>query len=104
MGLNYYADLKDAPWSDLSRKANIKTDNKLMAFSDSSRKYFPGTGKITGAYIIFYQCGIIEHGTYVPVPVDQSSAESVYNAACTAVTDLANFRMLIHELLRKIQI
>ena len=72
-----------------------------MNCSDSSWKDFPDTGRSTGAYIILYQGGTIEHGTHVPVPVSQSSAESQYNAACTAGMDLANFRMLIHELLNK---
>ena len=35
-GLNYYADLNDAPVTDLLRQASIKTKNRLMAFSDSS--------------------------------------------------------------------
>ena len=34
--LKYYADMDDAPVSDLSRKSSIKNDNQLMAFSDSS--------------------------------------------------------------------
>ena len=34
--LKYYADLKDAPVTDLSIQANINTKNHLMAFSDSS--------------------------------------------------------------------
>ena len=42
-----------------------------MNFSDSSWKYFPDTGRSTGAYIIFYQCGPIDHGTNVQGPVDQ---------------------------------
>ena len=70
-----------------------------MAFSDSSWQYFPVTGRSTGAYIIFYQDGVIYHCTYVPRPVAQSSAESEYNAACTAGMDLEHFRMLIHEFL-----
>ena len=68
-----------------------------MAFSDSSWKYCPDTGRSTGAYIIFYQGGTIDHGTHVPGPVAQSSAESEYNAACNAGMDLANSRRLIHE-------
>ena len=72
-----------------------------MAFSDSSWQDFPDTGRSTGAYIIFYQGGTIDHGTHVPVQVAQSSAESEYNASCTAGMDLAHFRMLIHELLNK---
>ena len=47
-----------------------------MAFSDSSWKDFPDAGRSTGEYIIFYQGGTIDHGTHVPGPVAQSSAES----------------------------
>ena len=72
-----------------------------MAFSDSSCQDCPDTGRSIGAYIIFYQGGIIEHGTHVPGLVQKSSAESDYNSACTAVMDLAHFGMLIHELLNE---
>ena len=82
--LKYYADLNDAPVTDLLRQANIKTKNHLMDFSGSSWQDCPDTGRSTGAYIIFYQCGPIDHGTHVPGPVAQSSAESDYNSACTA--------------------
>ena len=72
-----------------------------MDFSDYSWKYCPDNGRSIGAYIIFYQVGTIDHGTHVPGPVAKSSAESDYNAACTAGMALAHFRMLIHELLNK---
>ena len=99
----YYADLNDAPFTDLLRQANIKTNNNLMAFSGSSWQDCPDTGRSTGAYIIYYQGGPIDHGTHVPGPVAQSSSESDYNSACTAGMALAHFRMLVHELLMKIQ-
>ena len=57
LGLKYYADLNDAPVTDLLIKANIKTNKNLMAFSYSSWQDCPDTGKSTGAYIIFYQGG-----------------------------------------------
>ena len=79
----------------------IKTKNHLLAFSDSSWKDCPDTGRSTGAYIIFYQGGPIDHGTHVPGPVAQYIAESEYNAACTAGMALAHFRMLVHELLNE---
>ena len=101
MGLQYYADLNYAPVTDLLRQANIKTKNHLMDFSDSSWQDYPETGRSTGAYIILYQGGSIDHGTHVPGPVAQSSAESEYNAACTAGMALAHFRMLVHELLNE---
>ena len=97
MGLKYYADLNDAPVTDLLKLASIETKNHLMAFSDYSGQDFPETGRSTGAYIIFYQGGPIDHGTHVPGPVAQSSSESEYNAACTAGMALAHFMKLIHE-------
>ena len=101
LGLKYYADLNDARFTDLLRQANIKTKNHLMDFSDSSWQDCTDTGRSTEAYIIFYQGGPIDHGTHVPGPVAQSSAESEYNAACTAGMALAHFRMLVHELLNE---
>ena len=76
LGLKYYADMKDAPLSDLLRQDSIRTDNQLMDLSDFSWQDFPDTGISTGAYIIFYQGVPIDHGTHVPEPVAQSSAES----------------------------
>ena len=100
-GLKNYADLNDAPVTGLWGQASIKTNNHLMDFYDSSWQDCPHTGRSTWSYIIFYQGGPSNHGTYVQGPVAQFSAESEYNAACTAGMDLAHFRMLIHELLKK---
>ena len=50
---------------------------------------------------MFYHGGTIDHCKHVPVPVDQYSAESEYNASCTSVISLANFRMLNSKLLNK---
>ena len=99
--LKYYADMNDAPVTDLLRQSSIKTKNHLMDFSNSSWQDCPDTGRSTGAYIILYQYGLIYHGTHVPGLVAQYSAESEYNAYCTAVMALAHFIMLIHELLNK---
>ena len=73
MGLKYYADINDASVSNLLRQYGIKAENHLMDFSDSSWQDFSETGRIKGAYIIFYQGGTIDHGTHVPGPVAQSS-------------------------------
>ena len=72
-----------------------------MAFSDSSWQDCPDTRRSTGEYIIFYQGRPIYHGTHVPGPFAQSSAESEYNEACTLGMALAYFSMLIHELINK---
>ena len=69
LGLKYYADMNDAPVSELLRQASIKNENHLMDFSDSSWQDFPDTGRSTVSYIIFYQGGKIDHGTHVPGPV-----------------------------------
>ena len=74
MGSNYYADMKDEPLSDLLRQANIKTENQLMAFSDSSWQYCPHSCRSTGAYIIFYQGGPIDHGTHFSLPFSKLGA------------------------------
>ena len=63
--------MKDEPLSDLFRQANIRTGNQLMAFSDSSWQDFPYNGRSTGAYIIFYQGGKIDHDIHVPGTVAQ---------------------------------
>ena len=55
MGLQYYADMNDAPVTDMLRQASIKIENNLMVFSDSSWQDCPDTGINKGAYIIFYQ-------------------------------------------------
>ena len=101
LGLKYYADINDAPVTDLLIQENINTKNHLMAFSNSSWQDCPFTGRITRAYIILYQGGSIDHGTHVPGPVAQSSAESEYNATCTALMALARFRMVFHEFLNE---
>ena len=71
LGLKYYADINDAPVTDLLRQAIIKTENHLMTFSDYSWQDYPDTGRSIESYIIFYQGGPINHGTHVPGPVAQ---------------------------------
>ena len=101
LGLKYYVDMKDALLSHLSRQTNIKTDNQLMIFSDSSWKYFSENGRSKGAYIFFYKVGPMDHCTHIPGPVDPSSAESEYNEAYTSGMAVAHFRVSIHEFLNK---
>ena len=47
LGLKYYADMNDTPVTYLLVQDSIKTDNLLMAFSDSSWQYFPDAGRST---------------------------------------------------------
>ena len=62
-GLKYYADLNDAPVTDILRQANNKTKNHLMDFSDSSWQYCPDTVISTGAYIMGGDNDIIHTST-----------------------------------------
>ena len=101
LGLKNYSDMNDAPLSDLLIQYRIKTENKLMAFSNCSWQDCPDTGRSTGEYRTFYQSGPIDHVTHVPGTVAQPSAEIKYNAVCTSGMALAHFKMLIHELLDK---
>ena len=94
--LKYYADMRCAPLSELLRKSIIKTKNQLAAFSDFIWQDCPESGKRTGAYIIFYQIGIVDHVTHVPGPVYQLSEESEYNAACSSGIVLAHLSRLIN--------
>ena len=75
LGLKYYADINDAPVSELLKQASIKTENQLMDFSDSSCQYCPDAGRSTGSYILFYEVAPIDHGTHVPGTVSQSCEE-----------------------------
>ena len=100
LGLKY-ARIEDSHLSNLLRQASIKTENQMMLFSDSICQDCPDNGRRTGAYIVLYQGGPIDHCTHVTGPVAQSSDESEYNASCTALLSPANFRMLNNILLKK---
>ena len=71
LGLNYYANMKDAPLSDLLRQASINTENQLRDLYDSSWKDCPDTVRSTGLYIIFYQGRPIDHVIHVPGSVSK---------------------------------
>ena len=72
-----------------------------MVLSDSIWQDCPDIGRITGAYIVFYQVVPIYHCTHVPGPVSQSSNESDYNAACIPVMSQAYFRIINNWLFKK---
>ena len=76
LGLKYHANIEDTTMSDLLRQADINIEKQLMLLSDSSWQDCTDTGRSTGAYMVFYQNGNIDHCTHVPCPVAQSSADS----------------------------
>ena len=74
-----------------------------MVSSNYICQYCPDTVRSAGPYIIFFQGGFIDNLKYVSGTVAQSSSESDYNAAFTAVMALAHFKMLNNELMNKYQ-
>ena len=72
-----------------------------MVFYDSNWQDCQYTGIITGAYIVFYQGVPNDHFTHITGTVDQSSAYSEYNAACTSGMATTYFRVINNELLQK---
>ena len=46
LGLKYYANMNDAPVSDILIQSSIKTENQLMVFSDFSWQDVPDTGEV----------------------------------------------------------
>ena len=65
-----------------------------MLFSDYRLKYCPDTERITGAYVVIYQGGKIDHCTHIPYSVAQYSAESDYNPTCTEGMALSRFSIM----------
>ena len=57
LGLKYYADMNDAPVTDLLRQASIKTENHLMAFSDPSWKFFQTLEEVQENTLSFIKVG-----------------------------------------------
>ena len=94
LGLKYYANIDNSYISDLFTQARIKTENQLIMFSDSIWQDWTYTGRCTGAYIMFYQVGPIDHCTHVPGLVSWSISEIEYNEAFTAIMALESSRML----------
>ena len=69
--MKYYANIEDAPLSDLLIQAIINPDNQFMVFSDYKWQDCPDTGTSMGAFIVFFQGGTIDCCTHVTGPVDQ---------------------------------
>ena len=51
----------------------------MFTFSDSSWDDDHDTSISTGGYLIFYQGGVIDQSSNMPMPIAMSSAEAEYN-------------------------
>ena len=72
--LRYYAKIEDEPLFDILIQSIIKADNQLMVLYYYIWQDCTYNGKSTGAYIVFYQYGQIDHSTNFPGPVFQSGS------------------------------
>ena len=59
---------------------------------------FSGRLRLTSSYIIFYNGGIIDYGSTLPLSISMSSSESEYVAVCLACISVIHFRYLDDEL------
>jgi len=71
--------------------------SELIAFSDASWQDCPDTGRSTIGYMIFYQGGLVEATSTVPVPVAMSTCEAEYLGACNAAMSVAHLRMMVYD-------
>jgi hypothetical protein len=80
------------------RLNNITPSRNLFTFTDSSWDDDFDTSRSTGGYLIFYQGGVVDHSSNMPIPVAMSSAEAEYNQACLACMATGNLHMTLNHI------
>ena len=76
----------------------ITPSRKLFTFTDSSWDDDFDNSRSTGGYTIFYQGGVVDHSSNMPIPVAMSSAEAEYNQACLACMATGNMHMTLNHI------
>ena len=79
---------------------DIVPSRKLFTFSDSSWDDDFDTSRSTGGYLVFYQGGVVDHSSNMPVTDAMSSAEAEYNEACLAYMATGNMHMTLNHIER----
>jgi hypothetical protein len=97
LGLTYYSDITKAPVYKMLKDNNITPKRKMFTFSDSSWDDDHDTSRSTGGYLIFYQGGVIDHSSNLPIPIAMSSAEAEYNQCCLACMATGNMHMTLNH-------
>ena len=77
---------------------DIVPSRKMFTFCDSNWDDDFDTSRSTGGYLVFYQCGVVDHSSNMPVPVAMSSAEAEYNEACLACMPTGNMHMTLNNI------
>ena len=98
-GVTYYSDVKRSPiYSLVDEFTDQDPEAPLMLFTDSSWQDCLDTGKSTGSYLLYHQCGIIDAGSFVPTPVAMSIAKAEYNSLAQSMQHVINSRQIVQEL------
>jgi hypothetical protein len=96
--LKYYSNPAESPFHKLILVPyNLPLDSLFYGLSDSSFHDCPDTGRSTGGYDLFYQGGVVDCTSTVPIPVALSTAESESNMGALASRAMAHVRMLLLE-------
>ena len=70
----------------------------MFTFCDSSWDDDYDTSRSTGGYLVFYQGGVVDHSSNMPIPVSMSSAEAEYNEACLDCMATGNMHMTLNHI------
>ena len=95
-GIKFYANIKESPIYEICQNNKVPYTN-LLGFSDSSWQDCPDTGRSTAGYKVFYQGGLIDANSSMPIPVALSSAEAEYMACCNLGAMVCHLRELLYE-------
>ena len=97
--IQYYTIPNNLLLHNTLKEAKIELNDKLtVTFTDASWQDCVDTGQITGGYVTFKSGGVVNHRSYLPVPVALSSREAEYLAAYVACTAAQHIRMLNYNL------
>ena len=80
------------------KENKITPSRKLFTLTDSSWDDDFDTSRSTRGYIIFYQGGVVDHSSSMPIPVAMSSAEAEYNQACLECMATGNMHMTLNHI------
>ena len=71
-GLTFYSKIEDAPIHKMLKMNDIVPSRKMFTFCDSSWDDDYDTSRSTGGYLVFYQGGVVDDSSNMPIPVAMS--------------------------------
>jgi hypothetical protein len=99
-GLRYYPTAEESPlyrhFATLQTMGDLG-DSPLLLATDASWQDCPDTSRSTGCFLTFFNGGLIDGASFLPVPVALSSAESEYNVFAVAMTGAIHSRQAYNE-------